>query len=438
VDKAVITVPASFDEAQRHATKTAGEIAGLTVLRILNEPTAAALAYGYGEDHRETVAIYDFGGGTFDITILSLRGSVFEVLASAGDSYLGGDDFDNRLVEYMVAAFQQQHGYDLSNELLATQRLRNIAERLKCELSEKERVAVHVREIIPGSVTPVTLSFSVGREGFNQQCSDIVKRTFLVCDEAMRLSGLTTSKIDHLVLVGGSTRVPMVSEMVAHYFGRTPVSGVNPDEVVAVGAAIYASTFDDDYYATEEFPNTEDEMGVEAGSVNTTNAISLDSLIGGESTPDFDQPPSQPLLIDVTPGALGVATAGGFCDIIIERNEKIPSERRRVFTTSKENQEQVRIQILEGESREARENRKLGELLLTNLPPAPRGDVSIEVTFSIDTSGILCATAVDTNTGQKHSATLQLHGNVSEEEVARLTERQMETQVLADLPDNLP
>lgn len=441
VDRAIITVPANFNEAQRYATKAAGEIAGLDVLRILNEPTAAALAYGYGHDKRETVAIYDFGGGTFDITVLSLRGSVFEVLSTAGDTYLGGDDFDNRLVDYMVAAFQHKHGYDLASEIVALQRLRNIAERLKCELSEKDKVAVHIKEIIPGSVTPVVLSFSISQAGFNERCADIVKRTFVVCDEAMRLSRLTAGQVDHVVLVGGTTRVPMVANMVSQYFSKRPVDNVNPDEVVAVGAAIYASSLDAQFYAPPPpLPETVKRENAMAGP-DWSQAESYDGEIMYEGSPSYD-PPSfgggQALLIDVTPRGLGIATAGGFCDIIIERNENIPTERRRVFSTSKDNQTQVRIQILEGESRQADENRKLGELLLTGIRESFRGDVQIEVVFELDTSGILNATAIDTETGRQQSARLQLHGSMDEEEVRRLAKRQQKTSILSDLPDYLP
>ena len=441
VDRAIITVPANFNEAQRYATKAAGEIAGLDVLRILNEPTAAALAYGYGQDKRETVAIYDFGGGTFDITILGLRGSVFEVMSTAGDTYLGGDDFDNRLVDYMVAAFQHKHSYDLGTEIVALQRLRNIAERLKCELSEKDKVAVHIKEIIPGSVTPVMLSFSISREGFNDRCGDIVKRTFVVVDEAMRLARLTTSQIDHVVLVGGTTRVPMVANMVSQYFSKLPVDNVNPDEVVAVGAAIYAASLDEQFYSPPSLPTGARRAdGIQPEGADWSQVPSYDGEIIYDDSPSFDAPlpTEQALLIDVTPRGLGVATAGGFCDIVIERNENIPTERRRIFGTSHDKQEQVRIEILEGESRQAAENRKLGELLLTGLRPSYRGDVRIEVVFELDTSGILTATATDLETGKRQSAQLQLHGNMDADEVRRLTERQRRTTILSDLPDHLP
>ncbi|MEO1273107.1 MAG: Hsp70 family protein, partial [Myxococcota bacterium] len=331
VEKAVITVPANFSESQRTATKMAGEMADMEVLRILNEPTAAALAYGYGQSKREKVAIYDFGGGTFDITILDLRGNVFEVMSTAGNTYLGGDDFDNRLVDYMVAAFRNRFNYDLSGEVVALQRLKNIAEKVKVDLSVKDRVAVKIQEIIPGSSDPVTLSFSITRQGFSERCSDIVKQTFLVCDEALRLANLSSSEIDHVVLVGGTTRIPVVQELVKDYFFREPVGSVNPDEVVSVGAAVYADSISGGSTAT----------GADVG--------------GGEGGA---------LLIDVTPRGLGIATVGGYFDPIINRNENIPTERSRVFTTSRDNQESVRLEILEGESKQAEDNQKLGELQL--------------------------------------------------------------------------
>ena len=374
VDQAVITVPANFSESQRTATKMAGEMADLEVLRILNEPTAAALAYGYGQSKREKVAIYDFGGGTFDITILDLRGNVFEVMSTAGNTYLGGDDFDNRLVDYMVAAFKNRFNYDLSGEIVALQRLKNIAERVKIDLSQKERVSVQIQEIIPGSAEPVTLSFSITRQGFSERCSDIVQQTFVVCDEALRLATLTSAEVDHVVLVGGSTRIPMVRQYVKEYFFRDPVGNVNPDEVVSVGAAVYADSLSS-------------SAGAGAGGA------------GGGA-----------LLIDVTPRGLGIATAGGYFDTIIERNENIPTERGRVFTTSRDNQETVRLEILEGESKQADENNKLGELTLEGIRPAPRGEVEIEVKFEIDTDGILNVSAVDRKTRRRQSARLQIAG----------------------------
>ncbi len=451
VDRAVITVPANFNEAQRYATKAAGEIAGLDVLRILNEPTAAALAYGYGEQKRETVAIYDFGGGTFDITVLSLRGSVFEVLSTAGDTYLGGDDFDNRLVDYMVAAFKHKHGYDLSNEIIALQRLKNIAERLKIELARKDKVAVHIKEIIPGSPQPVTLSFSITREGFNERCMDIVRKSFVVCDEAMRLAGLTTSQVDHVVLVGGSTKIPLVNEMVSHYFSRPPVGNVNPDEVVAVGAAIYASSLDQQYYVEPSSsasmagfgqvappPIPGSGMPIAMGPPPIPGSVAPPPIPGMAGPTDATGIMHEALLIDVTPRGLGVATAGGFCDPFIERNENIPTERKRIFTTSQDNQNSVRIKVMEGESRRSEENNLLGELVLDNLRLAPRGDVRIEVTFEVDTNGILNVSAVDQETHQRQSARLNLSGGMDNDEIARLAARNRDTEVLGDMPDILP
>ncbi len=430
VDRAVITVPANFNEAQRYATKAAGEIAGLDVLRILNEPTAAALAYGYGENRRETVVIYDFGGGTFDITVLSLRGSVFEVLATAGDTYLGGDDFDNRLVDYMVAAFKHKHGYDLGSEIIALQRLKNIAERLKIELTRKDKVAVHIKEIIPGSVTPVVLSFSITRDGFNERCGDIIKKSFVVCDESMRLAGMSTAQIDHVVLVGGSTKIPLVQEMVSQYFSRQPVRDVNPDEVVAVGAAIYAASLDQQFFTNP---------GLDTSSLADSLA---DAHVrkGPPPLPTASAPGAmhEALLIDVTPRALGVATAGGYSDQIIGRNENIPTERKRIFTTSQDDQTTVRIQVLEGESRRSEENSKLGELVLDGLRPTHRGDLKIEVTFEIDTNGILNVKALDVETQMVQATRLNLSGSLDRGEIERLMARQRGKEVLGDLPDVLP
>lgn len=478
VDRAVITVPANFNEAQRYATKAAGEIAGLDVLRILNEPTAAALAYGYGENRSECVAIYDFGGGTFDITILELRGTVFEVLSTAGDTYLGGDDFDNRLVDYMVAAFKHKHQYDLSQEVIALQRLKNIAERLKVELTRKEKVAVHIKEIIPGSPQPVTLSFSIAREGFNERCMDIVRKSFIVCDEAMRLAGLTTSHIDHVVLVGGSTKIPLVKDMVGQYFSRPPVGNVNPDEVVGVGAAIYGDSLDRRYDqsagAPPPVPQTFAQTMVGGEPVGMMGPPPVPGSAGGfpAAPPPISGPPSglpasiapdvlagpedgtnimipsmneqasaqnkDALLIDVTSRGLGIATAGGFCDLIIERNERIPTERKRIFTTSADNQEFVRIQVLEGESRRSEENSKLGELVLSGLRNAVRGEVRVEVTFEIDTDGILNVQALDVETQQRQRTTLNVSGGLRGADVAEAAARTQALEVHGDMPDVLP
>ena len=374
VTQAVITVPANFSESQRTATKLAGEMAGLEVSRVLNEPTAAALAYGYGQGKREKVAIYDFGGGTFDITILDLRDNVFEVMSTAGNTYLGGDDFDNRLVDYMAAAFLNRFGHDLSQDTLALQRLKTIAENVKIDLTYQERVAVEIQEMLPGSDTPAELKFSISQTGFGERCGDIVDQTFVVCDEALKLANLDRTEVDHVVLVGGSTRIPVVAQMVLDYFQRPPVGNINPDEVVSIGAAVYGESL-----------SNQNQYGADAGTASA-------------------------LLIDVTPRGLGISTAGGYFDAIIDRNENIPTERSRVFTTSRDNQDYVKIEVLEGESKLASENNKLGELVLEGIRSAERGSVEIEVTFEIDTDGILNVSAVDRKTRRRQSAKLQIAG----------------------------
>ncbi len=394
VTSAVITVPANFNEGQRYATKVAGELAGLKVLRILNEPTAASLAYGFGLGKREVVAIYDFGGGTFDVTILELRDEVFEVMATAGNTYLGGDDFDLRLTDHMVQRFRDEHGYDLGMDLVAMQRMVAIAERLKCELSEKERVEVKLQELIPGAATPVDFSFAINRDEFNEHCRDLVELTFPVCDEALRLAGVTAAQVDHLVLVGGTTRVPLVKRMVEQYFMKQPEAHINVHQVVAIGAAIQAGGLGKDFFGRR--------VGADPG----------------------DKRPAAALLIDVTPHSLGIETVGEIMDVIIARNTNLPSERTRRFTTSADDQTQVRIQIFEGENRNTVDNSKLGELMLSGIRPAPRGEVEIDVTFRINTDGMLEVTAVDRATGQSQACRLSIAGGLSDHEVQRIKDRQ--------------
>ena len=379
VAHAVITVPANFNDAQREATKAAGRLAGLEVLRILNEPTAAALAYGYGKGSRSRIAIFDFGGGTFDITILRLQDRIFEVLATAGDTYLGGDDIDLRLVDAMIQAFLTVHGIDLRQSPLAVQRLRAVAEQVKCQLSERTRAVVRVQEIAHGEGgAPIDLSFSLTRDGMNAKVVDIVDRAFVVCDEALRLAGTDVTQIDDVVLVGGTTRMPLVRDRVRHYFDKEPRADINPDEVVAVGAAIQGAT------------------------------LMQEPGVGGQP---------KAVLLDVTPRALGVATVGGFADTIIPRNAQVPIEQNRVFTTSADNQTEVVIQVCQGESRRFDENTKLGELRLDGLRPARRGEVRIVVTFEIDTDGILRVRAKDQETGKSQAATIHVLGTMTEEEI---------------------
>ncbi len=397
VERAVVAVPANFNESQREATKTAGEVAGLEVLRILNEPTAAALAYGYDQQLRERIAVYDLGGGTFDITILELRDNVFEVLSTAGDTFLGGDDFDHRVAQLIVEAFEHEFDYDMSSAPGAMQRLKAVSERLKTTLSEEAVASAMVKQMVPGQNSPSTLEFTLRRPHFDETCMDIVQQTFVVCDEALKLAALTSAEVDRLVLVGGSTRMPLVREMVENYFFKQPLTNINPDEVVAVGAAIYAYGLEaqdfavlDDY---EEYTGGFDEVGA----------------------PPPPPRAAAPLLIDVTPHSLGVETVGGFMDAIITRNSAVPCRSTRSFATSVDSQETVRLSILEGESRYAPENRQLGELVLFDLRPAPRGAVQIDVSFEINADGMLNVTARDTTTNQIQQTRLSLAGGLSRE-----------------------
>ncbi len=415
VSKAVITVPANFDEGQRRATKRAGEMAGLEVLRLVNEPTAAALAYGYGQGRREKVAIYDFGGGTFDITILELRDNVFEVLSTAGNSYLGGDDFDDRLVASMLTAFEKQYGFDLSGDEIIRQRLKAISQDIKHALTTQEAVTTRVTEYVPGSLTELELEFSLSREAFNRRTVDIVDQSLRTCEEALNVAQLQRGQIDHLVLVGGTTRVPIVQERTQQFFNKRAVSGINPDEVVSIGAAIFGASL----VAPTVSPN------MHGGSINFSQAASgddawMNNLDSGGPPPvpqagGHHQAAPQhhgPLLIDVTPHALGVATVGGVMDIIIERNGQLPLERSRYFSTSRDDQTRVVLPIYAGNSRRIEENHLLGVLELEDIPPGPREDVSIEVTFEVNTNSMLSIRATDMRTGRAQAAHLSIAGEM--------------------------
>ncbi len=386
VEKAVVTVPANFNDTQRQMTKLAGQLAGLDVIRVINEPTAAALAYGFGRDIDARLAIYDFGGGTFDITILDVKRNVFEVVSTAGDTFLGGDDFDNRLAAYMMLGFKQQHGFSIENDEFAKTRLKQVAEKMKCELSRKERAIVNVHEIAQDAAgNPLDLRFQVDRDSINERCQDIVQRTFLVCDEALQAASLKAHDVDGVVLVGGSTRMPLVREMVAHYFNREPLTDINPEEVVAVGAAIQGAAL--------------------------------------ETDPFSEGAARQPLLLDVTPMSLGVQTVSGYFDVLIERNASIPCEETRTFTTTVDDQTAVKLQIFQGESRVAAENTKLGEVELYGLRSAARGEVEIEVIFEIDTDGIDVVTARDRETGMMQAARIEVSAGYTPEEVQAMMER---------------
>lgn len=414
VDEAVITVPANFDEGQRRATKRAAEGADLEVLRLLNEPTAAALAYGYGDAKHERIAIYDFGGGTFDISILELRDNIFEVVSTAGNSYLGGDDMDYRLVSMMLNAFERQHGYDLSGDETIQQRLKAVAQRIKHELTERESVKAKITEYVPGTVTELDLEFTLTRDAFSRRCSDIVEETLETCEEALSEANLQRAEIDHLVMVGGSTRVPVVQQKVRSFFSQDPVLEINPDEVVSIGAAILGSTLAEDRSA----PSIPTSGGADPDAGAPEGGTEPDPLAGepgGGTSPEQQPESDRPLLIDVTPHALGVATVGGVMDIIIERNGSLPLERSRTFSTSRDDQTRVVLPIYAGNSRRIEENRELGALELEDLPPRPREEVEIEVTFRVDTDGMVSVRAVDSKTGNEQSAELSILGDTTEE-----------------------
>jgi molecular chaperone DnaK len=426
VKKAVITVPANFDEGQRRATKRAGEMAGLEVLRLLNEPTAAALAYGYGQSRREKVAIYDFGGGTFDITILELRNNVFEVLATAGNSYLGGDDFDNRLAASMLTAFEKQYGYDLSGDEVVRQRLKAIAQDIKHDLSYKDVVTARVTEYVPGSLTELELEFSLSRDAFNRRCIDIVDQSLKTCEEAMQVARLQRHEIDHLVLVGGTTRVPIVQERVMQFYGKQPVVDINPDEVVSIGAAIYGASLVA-AAAPPPLPPQTGRLAINAtlgeqddawmNGLESTQSIHINSL-SAQAAAYTPPQAAGPLLIDVTPHALGIATVGGVMDIIIERNAQLPVERSRTFSTARDNQTRVVLPVYSGNSRRIEDNQQLGVLELNDIPPGPREDVKIEVVFEIDTNGMLHIRATDLRTGKRQVARLSVSGVSGEPEAS--------------------
>ena len=426
IKKAVITVPANFDEGQRRATKRAGEMAGLEVLRLINEPTAAALAYGYGRRQREKVAIYDFGGGTFDVTLLELRDNVFEVLSTAGNSYLGGDDFDNRLMGSMLTAFEKQYGYDLSGDEIIRQRLRAVAQDIKHALTTRESVVTKVTEYAPGSLTELELEFSLSREAFNRRTMDIVDQSLTTCQEALQIAGLSPAQLDHLVLVGGTTKIPIVQERVQQFFGKRAVVGVNPDEVVSVGAAIFGASLMAP--TASPAPPVPTQRSVDFSQSYGNDDDSWMNQLDADPTEVTRRPPpalppqasrapqsqAAPLLIDVTPHALGIATVGGVMDILIERNGQLPLERTRLFSPSRDNQTRVVLPIYSGNSRRIEDNQQLGVLELTDIPPGLREEVSIEVTFEVNTNSMLSVQATDLRTGKAQRAVLSIAGESAE------------------------
>lgn len=376
VKDAVITVPAYFSDSQRQATKDAGAIAGLNVLRIINEPTAAALSYGLDKGNDHTILVYDLGGGTFDVSVLELGDGVFEVKATSGNNKLGGDDFDDRVIDYLVSEFKKSHGIDLKNDKMAMQRLKEAAEKAKCELSTVTNSNINLPFITANEAGPQHLDITLSRAKFDELTADLVEKTMGPTDTALKDAGLTASQIDKVILVGGSTRIPAVQDAIKKKLGKDPYKGVNPDECVALGAAI--------------------QGGVLTGEVHDI------------------------LLLDVTPLSLGIETLGGIATRIIERNTTIPTSKSQVFSTAADNQPSVDINIVQGERQMAADNKSIGRFMLDGIAPAPRGIPQIEVTFDIDANGILNVSAKDKGTGKEQKITITGSTGLSDDEIEKM------------------